>query len=172
MSSAPGDGNLTYKVIQQFLTSLPSCLPDLFTALFKFGAFPKEWKHGNCVVVRKVGKENYNLPNSYRPISLLPCMGRVFEKIVAQRIAISGLHSGAVCNTQMGGQAQNSAIDALLRILDRIGRDISKRINYSKKKPLRPVVLTHDIEGAFNNAHPKLLTQIMSQRQMPQYLIQ
>jgi hypothetical protein len=98
-------------------------------------------------------------------------MGKIFEKI-AQRIAISGLHRGAVCNTQMGGQAQNSAIDALLHILDRIGCDISKRINYSKKKPLRPVVLTHDIEGAINNTHPKLLTQIMSQRKMPQYLIQ
>jgi hypothetical protein len=62
-------------------------------------------------------------------------MGKIFEKITAQRIAISGLHYGAVCNTQMGGRAQNSAIDELLRILDRIGRDISKRINYSTKKP-------------------------------------
>jgi hypothetical protein len=99
-------------------------------------------------------------------------MGKIFEKITAQRIAISGLHYGAVCNTQMGGRAQNSAIDELLRILDRIGRDISKRINYSTKKPLCPVVLTHDIQGASNNTHPNLLTQIMSQRQMPQYLIQ
>jgi hypothetical protein len=74
------------------------------------------------------------------------------------------MHCGTVCNTQMGGRAQNSVIDAHLRILDRIGQDISKRINYSKKKPLCPVVPTHDIEGAFNNTQHKLLTQIMSQR--------
>jgi hypothetical protein len=45
-------------------------------------------------------------------------------------------------------------------------------LNYSKEKPLRLVVFTDDIEEAFNNTHPKLLTQIMYQRQMPQYLIQ
>jgi hypothetical protein len=133
MSSAPDDDKLTYKVTQQFHTSLPSCLPDLYTALFKFGAFPKKCKHANCVVVCKVGKENYNLPNSYRHISLLSCMGKIFKKIAPQRIAISGLHCGAVCNTQMGERAQNSAIDALLRILDRICRDINKRTNCSKK---------------------------------------
>jgi hypothetical protein len=70
----------------------------------------------------------------------------------------------------MGGQAQNSAIDALLKTLDRIARDLGKCLNYSKKKPLRPTVLTHDIEGAFNNIHPKHLVQVMHQHQMPQYL--
>jgi hypothetical protein len=70
----------------------------------------------------------------------------------------------------MGGQAQNSAIDTLLRTLDRIARDLGKRLNYSKKKPLRPTVLTHDIGGAFNNTYPKLLAQVMHQRQMPQCL--
>jgi hypothetical protein len=42
----------------------------------------------------------------------------------------------------MGGQAQNSAIDVLLKTLDRIARDLEKHLNYSKKKPLRPTVLT------------------------------
>jgi hypothetical protein len=70
----------------------------------------------------------------------------------------------------MSGQAQNSAIDALLKTLDRIARDLGKCLNYSKKKPLRTTVLTHDIVGAFKNTHPKLLVQVMHQRQMPQYL--
>jgi hypothetical protein len=97
-------------------------------------------------------------------------MGKIFEKIAAKRRATAGIQCGAIANNQMGGQAQNSAIDALLKTLDRIARDLGKRLNYSKKKPLRPTVLTHDIGGAFNNTHPKLLVQVMHQRQMPQYL--
>jgi hypothetical protein len=97
-------------------------------------------------------------------------VGKIFEKIAAKRIATAGVQCGAIANNQMGGQAQNSAIDAFLKTLDRIARDLGKHLNYSKKKPLRPTVLTHDIEGAFNNTHPKLLVQVIHQRQMPQYL--
>lgn len=39
------------------------------------------------------------------------------------------------------------------------------------KATQRPVVLTHDIEGAFNQVHPATLQQVMSQCQMPIYLI-
>jgi hypothetical protein len=98
-------------------------------------------------------------------------MGKIFEKIAAKRIATAGVQCRAVANNQMGGQAQNSAIDAVLKTLNRIARDLRKRLNYSKKKPLRPAVLTHDIEGAFNNTHPKLFVQVMHQCQMSQYLI-
>jgi hypothetical protein len=67
-----------------------------------------------------------------------------FEKIAAKRIATAGVQCGAIANNQIGGQAQNSAINALLKTLDRIARDLRKRLNYSKKKPLRPTVLTSD----------------------------
>jgi hypothetical protein len=70
----------------------------------------------------------------------------------------------------MGGQAQDSAIDALLKTLDRIARDLGNGLHYSKKKPLRPTVLTHNIEDVFNNTHPKLLIYGIHQRQIPKNL--
>jgi histone H3/H4 len=88
-------------------------------------------------------------------------MGKIFEKIAAKKIATAGVQCGAIANNQMGGQAQNSAIDALLKALGRIAMDLGKHLNYSKKKPLRPTVLTHDIEGVFNNTHLKHLVQVM-----------
>jgi hypothetical protein len=91
-----------------------------------------------------------------------------FEKFAAKRIATAGVQCGAIANTQVGRQAQNSAIDGLLKILDRFSRDLGKRLNYSKKKSLHRTVLTHDIEGASNNTHP--IVQVMHQRQIPQYL--
>jgi hypothetical protein len=169
-ASAPGDDKLTYGVVQHFNNSLPHVLQDLFTALFQYKCFPQEWKHENCIIIQKQGRAKQGDPKRYRHISLLSCMGKIFEKIAAKRIATAGVQCGAIANNQMGGQAQNSPIDAPLKTLDRIARDLRKRLNYSKKKPLRPTVLTHDIEGAFNNTHPKLLVQVMHQHQMPQYL--
>jgi hypothetical protein len=74
-------------------------------------------------------------------------MGKIFEKFVAKRIATAGVQCGAIANTQIGRLAQNSAIDALVKRLDRIARDLGKCLNYSKQKPLRPTVLMYDIEG-------------------------
>jgi len=69
----------------------------------------------------------------------------------------------------MGAQAENSAVDALLRTIDPIATAISQK-KASNKFPLRPVVLTHDIEGTFNQVHPATLREVMMQRWMPLYL--
>jgi hypothetical protein len=34
----------------------------------------------------------------YRPISLLSCIGKIFEKIAAKRIATAGVQYGAIAN--------------------------------------------------------------------------
>jgi ribonuclease HI len=70
----------------------------------------------------------------------------------------------------MGAQPENSAIDALLRTITPIANSISIK-KTTKKKPTRPAVLTHDIEGAFNQVHPATLQDIMCQRRMPSYLV-
>jgi hypothetical protein len=64
----------------------------------------------------------------------------LWEKIAAKRIATAGVQCGTIANNQMGGQAQNLAIDTLLKTLDRIARGFGKHLNHSKKKPLRPTV--------------------------------
>jgi hypothetical protein len=72
----------------------------------------------------------------------------------------------------MGAQPDNSAIDALLRTITPIAEAISikKKSTSSLKTAQRPAVLTHDIEGAFNQVHPTTLQEVMHQRRMPLYL--
>jgi hypothetical protein len=128
MYEAPDKRTESYGVVQHFNNSLPHALPDLFTALFQYKRFPQEWKHANCIIIQKQGREKKGDPKGYRPISLLSCMGKIFERIVEKRITTAGVQCGAIANNQMGGQAQNSAIDALLKTLDRIARDLGKRL--------------------------------------------
>jgi len=62
----------------------------------------------------------------------------------------------------MGAQAENTAIDALLRTITPIARAISQKYA-ANKIPLRPAVLTYDIEGIFNQVHPAKLREAMQE---------
>jgi len=114
------------------------------------------------VVIPKPGKKTYSDTNSYRPISLQSCFGKLLESIVAKWLSQATLTCGATHPLQMGAQAENSAIDALLRTITPIARAISQQ-ETANKTPLQPAVLTHDIEGAFNQVHPATLREVMQQ---------
>jgi ribonuclease HI len=170
--SAVGPDKISYEVVKRLHQCLPSALPRLFTALFDTSTHPVEWKTAHCVVIPKPGKGSYTTASSYRPISLLSCFGKVFEAVAARRLVQAAVRCGALAHTQMGARAQHSAIDALLRVLDPFAHSLSQIARNMKKgsTPPRPGMLTHDIEGAFNNTHPSLLDDVLRMRTMPTYL--
>jgi ribonuclease HI len=168
--TAAGEDGINYITVQQVHAANPLILPQLFTELFRRGVHPAEWKVATCVVVPKAGKPNYKTAKSYRPISLQSCLGKVQETLTAHRIARAAAACGATSPSQLGGRQNNSAIDAIVHLLDNIAPNLSIPKKNTKIVD-RISVLTHDIEGAFNNTHPKLLVQVMEQRGMPKYLI-
>lgn len=48
-------------------------------------ALPKNWKTAKIILIEKPGK-NPNKVESYRPISLLSTMSKLFEKLLVQRL--------------------------------------------------------------------------------------
>lgn len=57
----------------------------IFNASFNLGYFPTQCKNDNILPFHKSGKDN-KLSVSYRPISLLPTVSKIFEKIIYNRI--------------------------------------------------------------------------------------
>jgi len=163
-----GPDNITYDTLRHFNEAAPHLLSNLFTACLAYAVHPPEWKIANCVIV-KSGKKSYSDLKSYCPISLLSCFGKLLESIVVKRLAKTAQVCGATHPSQMEAQLENSAIDALLRTITPIVNTISKK-KATNKNPPRPAVLTHDIEGAFNQVHPVTLLEVMQQRRMPSYL--
>ena len=66
----------------------------LFTASAKLGRFPEARKHANYVVTPKGGKRDPLAPRSYRPISLLSNISKIFEKLMAHRISKAAIRVG------------------------------------------------------------------------------
>jgi hypothetical protein len=57
----------------------------VFNAVLRRQYFPSAWKHARVVSILKEGKD-HTLPSSYRHISLLDTVGKLFEKILLARV--------------------------------------------------------------------------------------
>ncbi|GFV12430.1 hypothetical protein TNCV_1792091 [Trichonephila clavipes] len=53
--------------------------------MFKLRSFPNAWKTAVIIPILKPGK-NPKLAESYRPISLLPILSKLAEKIISTRL--------------------------------------------------------------------------------------
>ena len=52
----------------------------IFQSCIKHGKFPNEWKMANVVPFLKKG--NKQILKNYRPVSLLPICGKIFERLI------------------------------------------------------------------------------------------
>ena len=64
------------------------------------GIFPDSWKKSNIVPVHKKGDKQ--LLENYRPVSLLPMLGKVFEKILFNNMFEYLQENNLLCENQSG----------------------------------------------------------------------
>ena len=55
----------------------------IFQSCFENGKFPSEWKKANVV---PICKKNDKLVKNYGPISLLPICGKIFERLIYNKL--------------------------------------------------------------------------------------
>ena len=79
-SNAHGHDEISIRMIKLCAISIAKSLSYLFRNCFETNCFPKEWKKVNIVPVHK--KNDKQLIENYRPVSLLPIFGQIFEKII------------------------------------------------------------------------------------------
>ena len=86
----------------------------LFKKCLQSGHYPAIWKKANVVPVHKKGYRQ--LKTTYRPISLLPICGKIFEKIVFDEIYNHLSDNDLSSSNQSGFQPGDSTINQLLSI--------------------------------------------------------
>ena len=116
-NKAHGHDNISIKMIKLCGNSIIPPLKLIFESAIKSGHFPNSWKKGNIIPVHK--KESKNFVKNYRPISLLPIFGKIFEKVIFNNlfkyfdenrflsVNQSGFRRGDSCVSQLLGITHN-----------------------------------------------------------------
>jgi hypothetical protein len=94
--------------------------------MLRLSYFPIIWKHAVVIVIRKVGKPK-NIALSYRPISLLPTLGKLFEKLILFRIWLILHEHQIIPTTQFGFRPEYSTIHQVHRLIDSIASALERR---------------------------------------------
>ena len=66
--------------------TLHQCLSNLYSAVLKYSYVPLAWKIGITIPIHKGGNKAKTNPDSYRAMSLLPSMYKLFEKAIHENI--------------------------------------------------------------------------------------
>ena len=62
-------------------------LIQLFQIYIDLGYYLREFKTANTIVLRKLGKNNYFKPKSYRLIALLSTIGKALKAVIVKRLS-------------------------------------------------------------------------------------
>ncbi|CAK1599205.1 unnamed protein product [Parnassius mnemosyne] len=82
----PGPDGLPSKAWVLASEALGPRLEGLLSACLERGQFPLRWKTGKLVLIRKPGRPA-DSPSAYRPVVLLDEVGKLFERVTANRLA-------------------------------------------------------------------------------------
>ena len=77
---ASGADGVTSEALRHLNSTTIAVLTRLYNAILRLGYFPQVWKEGLVVMLPKAGKSRRR-PESYRPITLLSAVAKLFEKL-------------------------------------------------------------------------------------------
>ena len=86
ISKVTGLDRILNKAIKAVLKAITIPLVDTTTTYLLKGKIPEYCKETIIVVLQKVNKKDYSLLGSYRPVALENTLGKILEKIVAERM--------------------------------------------------------------------------------------
>jgi hypothetical protein len=95
----PGSDYITQVIITKAYQAIPDHFLQLYQALLDIGHHPTCWKQAIGVILKKPRKLDYSLPKAYKVISLLNYLGKVSERILAQRLAYLAETLGLLYNS-------------------------------------------------------------------------
>ena len=139
--TSPGEDTIPYIALKNLPEPALEELTKIFDICLRIGYFPKKWKHTIGKMIQKPNKPKDN-PASYRPISLLNCMGKLFEKIFSNRIQEFIEDNDIVNPWQWTYQPHKEANEHIMII-----NEYMKKVKENKKLA---ALLLMDVEKAFN----------------------
>ena len=149
------------------LKLLPDSTIDRIVAIYqasiRMAYMPKQWLTSTVVFIPKPGKESYNIPKSFRPISLTSFLLKGLERILGWHLEDTVLKERPLSEWQHGFKRDKNTETAILNTVDRIESAIL-RGGFAVGAFL-------DIQGAFDSLKPKCAIKALKDKHFPPWFI-
>jgi len=112
--SASGPDKLTWRHLKTILKQ-DSCLLNIINitnACINLGHWPNYFKRSSTVIIPKLNKMAYDYPKSFCPIVLLNTLGKLIEKVIAERLQFLIVRNDFIHLSQLGSLKFKSTTDA------------------------------------------------------------
>ena len=160
---APGSDGINWKMIEHAYRANQGIFVQVYSILFNIGYQPRCWRQATGIVLKKPGKPDYSQPKAYRVISLLNCLGKALERMLASRLGYLAETTNLLDPSQIGGRLKKSAVDACLLL--------QAKVETEKAAKRKTSTLFLDIKGAFDHVSKNQLLTIMSKLGLPLSLL-
>ncbi len=151
-SAVVGNDLISATLLKKSPLAVFEALATIFNHSLTTGCYPDAWKSAIVVPVHKKG-DIYCLDN-YRPISLLPVISKVFERLVNEQLHVYLLDNNFLSNAQHGFRAGRSCETAALQL--------SKNLFSLKASNQFVYLLAIDFSRAFDTLNLKTLLHIIN----------
>jgi len=113
-NTSPGPSQISYTMLKWAWPIIQTELTTLIQKCLARGYHPQQWRRAIAVALRKPNKPDYSKPRTYRLITLLECIGKLLEKIVAHKLTYMIGRYKLIAGAQCRGRANHTTTDALL----------------------------------------------------------
>ena len=125
---AKGPDNISHSLLKLISSEISIPLEILFNRSLNEGCFPNMWKLAHVIPIFKKGDKS--LPSNYRPISLLSCVGKIFERVVFKHM-YNYLHTNnLIYKYQSGFIPGHSTVHQLIEIYNSICLSLDSHEHY------------------------------------------
>ena len=145
--TSTGYDGLSGKILKKIKVPLIEPLTFLINQSLNSGIFPDKLKIAKILPIYK--KDNEHSLNNYRPISLLPVISKIFEKVIFQQLHKFFKDNDVYFNHQYGFRESHSTEQAAMELIDRV-------ILQLDNKNL-PLTLFMDLSKAFDTINHDIL---------------
>ena len=150
-TASTGMDNISSKMLKLSRKTISGVLAEIFNNSITMSSFPAQWKQAVAIPIFKKG--DVTDVNNYRPISLLPVLSKVFEKIIAAQFCQHIENSCILSPSQFGFRLGRSTESALLRL--------SKLLFTARQNGRFTSLTTIDFSKAFDCiCHSRLLNKL------------
>ena len=125
-AKAPGFDLITGQILKELPRKALVKLTNLLNASFRLKYVPQLWKVAEVIMIAKPGKPPHDAA-SYRPISLLPIIAKLFEKLLLKRLTPIIERKNLVPDHQFGFRKNHSTMDQVHRITNVIEQALEEK---------------------------------------------